>query len=157
MGIPRKGGQCFSVIYLNIVPLIIKTFTKYLKTHASEQTHTKKSPEKLCRCPSRAIKRQLTCPIEFTSGSSLIGRNVFWSFPGITSFSLDPSMILSAFRNTVTVVSEYLYGEKNGGSVAARPMYYIQKKHSTKAWWASTPRGPKRLVFLQVHKVALGV
>ena len=25
--------------------------------------------------PPRAIKRQLICPIEFTSGNSLIGRN----------------------------------------------------------------------------------
>ena len=50
---PEKGGQCLSVIYLNIVPLIIKNFTKYLETHPSEQIHTKKSPEKLLRCPRK--------------------------------------------------------------------------------------------------------
>ena len=73
MGIPRKGGQWLSVIYLNIVPLIIQNFTKYLKTHPSEHIHTKKSPEKLFT--SISLENQLTCPIEFTSGSSLIGRN----------------------------------------------------------------------------------
>ena len=36
MGVPRNGGQCLSVIYLSIVPLIIENFTKYLKTHPSE-------------------------------------------------------------------------------------------------------------------------
>ena len=33
---PEKENNVLSVIYSNIVPLIIKTFTKYLKTHASE-------------------------------------------------------------------------------------------------------------------------
>ena len=77
MGIPRKGGQRLSVIYLNIVLLIIKNFTKYLKTHPSEQIHTKNHLKSF----PRTIKRQLTCPIEFISGSSLIGRNSILVIP----------------------------------------------------------------------------
>ena len=74
MGIPRWRGHCLTVIYSNIVPLNTTLFAKYLRRHPSKHICTKKLPEKLSRCLPRAIKHQLTCPIELTSGSFLIGR-----------------------------------------------------------------------------------
>ena len=48
---PENEDNDHPFFILNIVPLIIKNFTKYLKTRPSEWIHAKKSPEKLCRCP----------------------------------------------------------------------------------------------------------
>ena len=62
---------------------------KYQTTHqviekTSQQTYShQKTTRKAFQMPPRAIKRQLTCSIELTSGSFLIGRRRFWSFPGI--------------------------------------------------------------------------
>ena len=73
MGIPRWCGHCLTVIYSNIVPLNTKLFTKYLRRHPSKHIHTK-NHLKIFQMPPRAIKHRLTCPIELTSGSFLIGR-----------------------------------------------------------------------------------
>ena len=77
MGIPRKDGQCLAVIYSNIVVLNTKRFTRYVKKHPSKKINTKKLPEKLFR----AIKHQLTCPFELTSGSFLTGRRRILGIP----------------------------------------------------------------------------
>ena len=71
-GNPRMRWILFDVIYSNIVPLNIKLSTKHLRRHPSKHICTKK-PQAF-QMPPRAIKHQLTCPIELTSGSFLIGR-----------------------------------------------------------------------------------
>ena len=73
MGFPRWGGHCLTVIYSNIVPSNIKLSTKYLRSHPSKHIRTKNNLKSF-PIPPRAIKRQLTCPIELTSGSFRFGR-----------------------------------------------------------------------------------
>ena len=49
-GIPRKGGQCLTVIYSNIVALNTRLFTKYVRRHLSKKINTKQLPDKLFGC-----------------------------------------------------------------------------------------------------------
>ena len=80
MGIPRWRGHCLTACHSNIVPLNIKLFTKYLRRHPSKHSH-QKTTWKAFQMPPRAIKHQLTCPIELTSGSFLIGRRSILVIP----------------------------------------------------------------------------
>ena len=81
MGIPRKGVQCFVVIYSNIIALNTNIFTKYLKTHLRKHIHTKRNTRKSFQVFPKAIKHQLTCLLRLTLGSFLSGRNCILVIP----------------------------------------------------------------------------
>ena len=76
MGIPRKGRQCLAVIALNRKLLPCMWEDIQVKALAPE------SYLKSFQILLRAIKHQLTCALELTSGGFLIGRRRILVSPG---------------------------------------------------------------------------